>query len=266
MHYRRVDLEACTGAVYCADAIELLENLDPGCADIVFLDPPFNLGKIYSETHDLDNKPPEEYLSWLTRIIDLSARALKPGGALYMYHLPVWALRIGAYTDQSLIFRHWIAISMKNGFARGQRLYPAHYALLYFTKGDPQHFSRPKINPLRCRSCGEFVRDYGGYRNIIEEKGVNLSDIWDDLSPVRHGSRKYRQANELPIELFNRVMTMSGTPGMTYLDPFAGSGAGAVVAANSGLDFIVGDVLAENTAIILDRLADTCALREYTDG
>ena len=37
---------------------------------------------------------------------------------------------------------------MKNGFARGKKLYPAHYALLYFTKGMPASFQRPKILPL----------------------------------------------------------------------------------------------------------------------
>ena len=266
MRYKKVDLEGCTGVVYCADAIDLLEELGEESADVLFLDPPFNLGKRYSDEHDLDNKPQEEYGAWLRQVIDLSVRALKPGGALFVYHLPAWALQLGAYADQSLTFRHWISISMKNGFARGQRLYPAHYALLYFTKGAPQHFSRPKIKPPRCRSCGEFVHDYGGYRSIIEEKGINLSDIWDDLSPVRHGSKKYRAANELPMELFNRVLTISGTSGMTYVDPFAGSGAGAVAAASRGLNFVVGDILPENAAIILDRLAEAHTLRECGNG
>ena len=266
MRYTKVDLEGCTGAVYCADVIDLLDKLGKECADVLFLDPPFNLGKRYSDAHDLDNKTQEEYLAWLRQIIDLSVQALKPGGALFVYHLPAWALRLGAYADQDLDFRHWISISMKNGFARGQKLYPAHYALLYFTKGAPQHFFRPKIKPLRCRSCGEFVRDYGGYRSIIEEKGVNLSDIWDDFSPVRHGSKKYRTANELPLALFNRVLDISGRAGMMYVDPFAGSGAGAVAAASRGLNFVVGDILQENTAIILDRIAETHTLRECDNG
>ncbi len=266
MRYCTVEENGYSGNIYCADVFDLLNKIGPESADIVFLDPPFNLGKRYSETLDLDNKPEEEYQYWLKRVIDLSIIALKPGGALYIYHLPAWAIRFGAYVDQSLIFRHWISVSMKNGFARGLRLYPAHYALLYFTKGAPQQFIRPKINPLRCRKCGEFVRDYGGYRSIIEEKGINLSDIWDDLSPVRHGNKKHRRPNELPIGLFNRVLSISGAPGMMYVDPFAGSGAGAVAALKNEMNFIVGDILPENTKIISERLSGAFTTQESVNG
>ena len=243
-----------SGTVYCGDAIDMLNDIGPECADVLFLDPPFNLGKRYSTNSALDNKPDDEYMTWLTTVIDLAIQVLRPGAALFLYHLPLWALRLGSYVEKSLDFRHWITVSMKNGFARGQKLYPAHYALLYFTKGAPQYFFRPKLQPLRCRSCGTLVRDYGGYRKLIEEKGVNLSDIWDDLSPVRHKNRKYRIANELPVALFDRVITISGKPGMTYVDPFAGSGSGAVAAFDNCLNFLVGDVISENTRIIIDRL------------
>lgn len=245
------------GTVYCADAADLLHSIGENSADIVFLDPPFNLGKRYSEKHRLDHKPVDEYHEWLFRIVDLSSSILKPGGALFVYHLPLWAMRLGAHAERSLTFRHWISVTMKNGFARGKKLYPAHYALLYFTKGHPQYFSRPKLDPARCRSCGEYIRDYGGYREIIEKSGINLSDVWDDLSPVRHKNRKYRVANELPMELFDRIMIMSGNAGMTYVDPFAGSGSGAVSAVRHQLNFAVGDILKENTEIIVNRLNAT---------
>ncbi len=249
-----------SGMVYCADATDLLRSIGNETADIVFLDPPFNLRKRYSEKYILDNKPDDEYHEWLLSIVDLSSSVLKPGGALFLYHLPLWAMRLGAYTEGFLNFRHWISVSMKNGFARGKKLYPAHYALLYFTKGHPKYFIRPKLDPLRCRSCGEYVRDYGGYKKLIEDTGINLSDIWGDLSPVRHKSRKHRVANELPMALFDRIMTMSGETGMTYIDPFAGSGSGALSAKKHHLNFVVGDILEENTEIILNRIYESDAI------
>ena len=239
----------------------MLEDVGQEQADIIFLDPPFNLGKQYDDGCKIDSKPIDEYESWLTNVVDISISALKPGGALFIYHIPVWALRVGAYAERSLSLRHWISVSMKNGFARGKKLYPAHYALLYFTKGPPQYFRRPKLTPLRCRTCGEFVRDYGGYRKIIENSGINLSDIWDDLSPVRHRSTKHRSANELPFALFERIITISGDTGMTYVDPFAGSGSGAIAAWKHNLNFRVGDIVQENTNVILQRIADEVSAR-----
>ena len=41
---------------------------------------------------------------------------------------------------------------------------------------------------------------------------------------------------------------------MTYVDPFAGSGSGAIAAVNKKLHFVVGDIMRENTNIILRRL------------
>ena len=254
MEIEKLRFGSVSGSVYCADAIELLEDVGKDFADIVFLDPPFNLGKKYSKSEKIDKIPQEKYEQWLLHVVDKSIDILKPGAALFVYHLPIWALRIGPHAEKRLQFRHWITISMKNSFARGNRLYPAHYALLYFTKGVPQYFHRPKLEPQRCRSCGSLVRDYGGYKKIIEDSGVNLSDVWDDLSPVRHKNRKYRMANELSKKIFERVISISGKSGMTYVDPFAGSGTGAISALSHGLNFVVGDLVHENKNIILERL------------
>lgn len=222
---------------------------------MVFLDPPFNLGKTYSpEQPKLDSRPPHEYSQWLSTITAAAVRVLAQGGALFLYHLPTWALRIGAELEADLVLRHWIAIAMKNGFARGQRLYPAHYALLYFTKGQPAHFDRPRLQPRRCRHCDELVKDYGGYTRIIEQKGVNLSDVWNDVSPIRHRSRKYRDANELPPAITDRVVQISGSPGGMFVDPFAGAGAAIVSAVSRDMRFRACDLLPKNCQVIVNRI------------
>jgi site-specific DNA-methyltransferase (adenine-specific) len=239
------------------DALKFLASLDEACADLVFLDPPFNLGKLYSEQRrDLDSRPEQEYQSWLTSVLTQGTRVLKPGGALYLYHLPLWAMRLGSTLEQNpdLSFQHWIAIAMKNGFVRGDHLYPAHYSLLLFTKGKPANFQRPKLQPTRCRHCKELIKDYGGYLSIIEAKGINLSDFWEDLSPVRHANKKHRKANELPSKFFERIFGISGIKGGLYVDPFAGTGSGVLEAVRSGMRFEACDILAENCSIIRRRL------------
>src|ERR1700737_399985 len=151
-----------SSSIYHSDAVEFLDDLPDESADIIFVDPPFNIGKQYDLTDFNDKDDPDVYLGWLTSILRRSLPKLKLGASLYVYHLPSVAYHIAAFLDGHLLFRHWIAVSMKNNFARGQRLYPAHYALLYFTRGAPRNFSRPKILPKACRHCGELVKDYGG--------------------------------------------------------------------------------------------------------
>jgi site-specific DNA-methyltransferase (adenine-specific) len=229
------------GILVCSDALQFLASLRDQIADIVFLDPPFNLGKAYGNSDgEADLLSDDEYLRFMYDILNASARVLKPGGALYVYHLPQWALRLGSHLDGQMYFRHWIAISMKNGFARGKYLYPAHYALLYFSKGEPAQFDRPKIPAARCRHCGQYIKDYGGYEQYVRN-GINLSDVWVDLSPVRHTNRKNRAANELPIELLRRVVQMSGSEQGVLVDPFVGSGTSIVAATESDMIFIACD-------------------------
>lgn len=242
--FRTYDFGNVRGCLYQDDAIRFLKYQPSNSAALVFLDPPFNLKKTYSHNRHIDNRPEDEYQCWLNEILSESSRILKPGGALYLYHMPSAAVKLVQTLNELLTFRHWIAVSMKNGFVRGNRLYPAHYALLYYTKGAPSYFSRPKLLPKTCPQCGALQKDYGGYKKIIMEKGLNLSDIWDDFSPVRHRSTKTRDANELPLNLLKRVIEISGKPGDLFIDPFSGSGVGLLAAKSAGMNFIGCEIMA----------------------
>jgi site-specific DNA-methyltransferase (adenine-specific) len=243
------------GELVRKDGLAFLGSLGTKTSSLIFLDPPFNLGKTYSKSNPgLDRKPEVEYEKWMSAVLCESVRVLKPGGTLYVYHVPIWAMRFGALIDRVLDFRHWIAISMKNGFVRGHRLYPAHYALLMFTKGKPRTLNIPKWPLEECRHCGEFVKDYGGYLNLVEKQGVNLSDFWDDISPVRHSNRKNRTANELPAILYRRIFEISGRRGELYVEPFAGSGTGIISAVNFKMRFAACDLLDSNFQLIKSRL------------
>ena len=242
------------GEIVHDDALKFLQSLRAGCADIVFLDPPFNLGKRYGKngSHH-DRKKEFEYVEYMSQVVARSAEVLKPGGALYLYHIPKWAMRLGPHLEKHLEFRHWIAISMKNGFARGKKLYPAHYALLYYTKGEPAEFHRPKVPKPICAKCKRDLRSYGGYAKYVAD-GINLSDIWDDVSPVRHPKTKTRAANELPLVIPQRVIAISGVKDGLIVDPFAGSGSTLVAAVEAGLRFVAADLEEEYCQLMLQRV------------
>src|SRR5580658_9169785 len=183
------------GALYQADCFSLLSALRDESIDTVFADPPFNLGKDYGRGTKADELKADAYISWCCRWIDECVRVIKPGGAVFIYNLPQWAYHLAAHLEsRGMLFRHWIAVSMKGTFPRGKKLYPAHYALLYFTKGTPATFNRDDIRqPIpKCRHCGGDVKDYGGHRKYLNPLGLNLTDIWEDTAPARHSKFKAR--------------------------------------------------------------------------
>ncbi|MCI0555472.1 MAG: site-specific DNA-methyltransferase [Anaerolineae bacterium] len=147
-------------------------------------------------------------------------------GAFFLYALPEHAVRFATVMQERLVFRHWIALSMKGTYPRGKKLYPAHYALLYYTRGDPKTFNHLRLPIPVCRHCGGEIKDYGGHRSKLNPQGLNLTDFWDDTSPNRHKKFKVRNGvNELKLVIPERAILMSTEPGDLVFDPFGGGGS-----------------------------------------
>jgi site-specific DNA-methyltransferase (adenine-specific) len=217
------------GKLYQGDCVEILRGMQEA-VDLVFADPPFNLGKNYGKGIS-DSLAGERYLHWCEQWIAECARLLREGGAFFLFNLPRWNVELGHYLGHAgLQFRHWIAIDIKYSLPIPGRLYPAHYSLLYYTKGKPRVFDRPRVPIPVCRHCGGDIKDYGGHRGKLNPAGLNLSDVWGDIPPVRHNSTKRRSANELSPKLLRRVLAIASEPGDLILDPFGGSGTTYVVA------------------------------------
>lgn len=225
--YLRPALLTSRGVLYEADCFNLFASLKDESVDCIFADPPFNLGKIYGNGQVKDDLETREYLKWSFAWIDECVRLVKPGGALFIYILPLWGYRFASHLeDAGMLFRHWIAVSMKGTFPRGQKLYPAHYALLYFTKGRPKTFNRVYLPVPKCRHCGRDIKDYGGHRKYLNPKGINLTDFWEDTAPARHKKFKSRwHVNELKPMIAGRCIQVSTNPHEIVLDPFGGGGS-----------------------------------------
>lgn len=244
------------GALFDQDCLNFLGSVRDETVDTVFADPPFNLGKVYG-TRVNDELTEGEYVRWGQSWINECIRVLKPGGSFFLYNLPRWNLVFGAHLlAQGLEFRHWIAISIKFGLPIPGRLYPAHYSLLYFTKGKPKTFRRIRTPIETCRHCGGEIKDYGGHRGAMNPDGVNLTDVWTDIPPVRHWKfkSKKRSANQLSTKLLERVIHLSTEEGDLVLDPFGGSGTTFDVAEQHDRYWIGSEI--ESCDVIIERLRE----------
>lgn len=245
-----------SGVLYQADCLDLLRSVPDSSVHTVFADPPFNLGKDYG-ANGSDRRPDNLYLSWCYEWLDECCRILVPGGALFVYNLPKWLLPIGAHLDAlHMSFKHWIAIYKPTSLPIPNRLSPSHYGLLYYVKGDkPRYFNRDAVRVAvrKCRHCDGDIKDYGGHRKYLNAKGLNLSDVWDDVPSIRHRKYKNRPANELAPIIVERAILISSKRGDVVVDPFAGSGTTAFVAQALGRKWICGDL--NDCSVARDRVA-----------
>jgi DNA modification methylase len=243
------------GALYNTDCLNLFSALRADSVDCVFADPPFNLGKDYGNGAEKDELQSDDYLSWCYSWLGESVRVTKPGGAVFVYSLPRWAFHFAVRLEAlQMTFRHWIAVSMKGTFPRGRKLYPAHYALLYFTKGSPAVFNKVRLPIPKCRHCGGDVKDYGGHRKYLNPAGLNLTDFWEDTAPARHRKYKARwHVNELKPLIPSRCIEISTNEGDVILDPFGGGGS-SYEAAQRLKRFWLGAEIS-NTDLISERFS-----------
>ncbi len=242
------ELITARGILFNCDCMLLFSGMRSESVDLVFADPPFNLGKDYGTHRVHDAHSEEHYLLWCKQWLSECIRVLKPGGSLFIYNIPKWQISIGAYLNERLQFRHWIAITMKNNYPRGNRLYPAHYGLLYYVKGKDFKFNRLRVPIPTCRHCGKELRDYGGHRDKLNPAGLNLTDYWDDTSPVRHSKFKKRTANELKPVIPRRAILIASNEGDIVLDPFGGGGSTFEEAEKHGR-YWIGSEIGDCTAI-----------------
>jgi len=242
------------GILFHGDCLAVLPFIRDEVIDTVFADPPFNLGKLYGSKVN-DKRPEAEYVDWCRAWIDECIRVLKPGGSFFLYNIPRWNILLGAHMmERGLTFRHDIAVNIKLGLPITGRLYPSHYSMLYFTKGKPKTFRSIRTPIEVCRHCGKEIKDYGGHRDAMNPKGVNLTDVWNDIPPVRHWKfkSKKRQANQLSTKFLRRVIELTTTPGDVVLDPFGGSGTTFDVAEHTGRHWV--GIEMEDVDVIIERV------------
>lgn len=259
------------GVLLRSDCLDLLANMKKESVDLVFADPPFNLGKDYKIQGFGDRSLNEEqYRGWCrTWLIEL-VKVLKPGGSLFLYHWPKWLMDLGAWmnTIPTLEYKSWIALKMKAGFPIRGRLHPAHYGLLYYVKKG----ARGKFNVVRskspvCRNCKKLLRDYGGYKKTYERftesdgsLWVQISDFWEDTRPARQEKSREYQMNELPLRIPERAILMASDPGDIILDCFAGGGSTLHAAHITNRSWIGADL--GDTTAALRRLATFIGTQE----
>ena len=71
-------------SIILGDAIEALSKLMPDSSiDLIFADPPYNIGKVFNGTQDRWQSD-EDYLHWCYRWLDLCITKLKPNGSFYV--------------------------------------------------------------------------------------------------------------------------------------------------------------------------------------
>ena len=223
--------------IYSGDACKLLDEWAADSVDLVFADPPFNIGYVYDKYHD--DVPNEEYVEWSRRWMGCCQRVLKPTGSFYIAigdefvaDIRVIGRELGLHLRNWIIWRYAFGQNTKAKFCR------AHTHILYFTMNAQDFTFNDKL--LRFPSARHTE-----YQDLRANPAGRLpDDVWDDFPRVC-GTFKERagfHGCQMPEALLMRIVMASSNPGEIVLDPFVGSGTTAVAAAKLGRKYVGIDI------------------------
>jgi site-specific DNA-methyltransferase (adenine-specific) len=227
------------------DCIKTLNDGPEGWVDLVFADPPFNIGYLY-HGYD-DERKYDDYLKFSTEWMTAVHRALKPNGSFYLAIGDEYAadLCVAARRKVGFNLRNWIIWHYTFGQQTKLKFAKSHTHILYFTK-DEKNFT---FNPDAVRVASARQTTYGDAR--ANPKGKLPDDVWylrpqetpaeffasdSDTWNVSRvcGTFKEREGwhgCQMPIGVLNRIILGSSNPGDIVLDPFNGSGTTCLAAA-----------------------------------
>ena len=211
--------------IICGDCIELLSKVRKPFADLIFADPPFNIGFQYDKYNDKKEK--DKYIAWTREWMTACYHVLKEEGSFYIAIGDEYAADVKLIADKlKLTMRNWIIWHYTFGQQTKRKFSRAHTHILYFTK-DKNQFT---FNDYAVRVPSDRQLIYNDKR--ANPKGKTPDDVWNEYSRVC-GTFKERAGwhpCQMPESLLTRIVAVSSNPGDLVLDPFVGSGTTVVVA------------------------------------
>jgi DNA modification methylase len=234
-----------TNKIVQGDCIALLNKDREEWVDLVFADPPFNIGYLYHG--DDDRLKTEDYLKFSRDWMAAVHRSLKPTGSFYLAIGDEYAADLAVIARREIGFnlRNWIVWHYTFGQQTKKMFAKSHTHILYFTKSR-EGFT---FNPDAVRVASARQTTYADKR--ANSKGKLPDDVWylrpqetpepyfDESCDTWNVSRvcgtfKEREGwhgCQMPISVLNRIVLASSNPGDIVLDPFNGSGTTTVAAA-----------------------------------
>ena len=200
-------------ALIQGDCIEGLSSLGPGSVDLVFADPPFNIGYDYDIYED--RKEADDYLAWTRKWVEQVQRVLKPDGTFWLAIGDDFAaeLKVLAQRDLGFCCRSWVIWYYTFGVNCTKKFSRSHTHLFHFVK-NPKSFTF-NADAIRVPSARQLV--YADGR--ANAKGRLPDDTWI-LAATRHCRRFQRRREHLVLP--PRVRHIQGTRRLPRL-PDAGA-------------------------------------------
>jgi site-specific DNA-methyltransferase (adenine-specific) len=217
----------------CTNLFSIIDYLPKGFADLLILDPPYNLDKSfngYNFKKTSDSNYYDYIKSWFPKII----KTLKPTGSLYIFG--DWKSTFCLYQIMRdfMIIRNRIVWEREKGRGAKSNWKNSCEDIWYGTLSNDYYFNVDVVKQKR-----KVITPYkegGKPKDWIEEKDgkfrlTHPSNFWNDITiPFWSMSENTDHPTQKPEKLISKLILASCPENGIVFDPFLGSGTTSVVA------------------------------------
>lgn len=219
--------------IFHGNALDILPTIDDQSIDLIFVDPPYNIGKKY--VNFVDKWPSDKvYIEWCKLWIDLCIEKLSPSGSMYVMASTQSMPYIDIYIREKLSILSRIIWYYDSSGVQAKNYYGSRYEPILFCVKNPDDYTF-NAEQIMVEAKTGAKRKLIDYRKDPPEPYNSKKvpgNVWEFVR-VRYRMPEYeKHPTQKPEELLTRIIKASSNPGDIILDPFAGSFTTCAVAGN----------------------------------
>ena len=266
------------GTIYLGDNLPLLQEMEAESVSLIYIDPPFNTGKVQKRTriksvaigagnqfggHAYRSQVVGEssyqdsfadYSAFLEPRLREAHRILTPNGSLF-FHID-WREAARCRLLLEVIFggqEHCIneIIWAYDFGGRSKSRWPTKHDNIYWFAKNPDDyiFNYDDIKRIPYLAPGLVTKEKA-------LRGKTPTDTWWHTIVPTNSHEKTGYATQKPLGIIRRIVLASSNVGDTLMDFFAGSGTLGVAAVEAGRRYILIDRSHQAVAIMKERLGE----------
>ena len=269
----KIEFKSIENKTLNCDLLEALKFLPDEFADLIIIDPPYNLTKNFNGTkfNARSDKRYDEYLAtWFPEV----CRKLKPSGSLYICGDWKCTSSLQRAVEKELTILNRITWQREKGRGAKSNWKNGMEDIWYAVKNPDDYYFDVEAVKIKRKVIAPYKVD-GKPKDWQESEEGNFrltypSNFWDDISiPFWSMPENTDHPTQKPEKLYAKLILASSKENDIVFDPFLGSGTASVTAKKLGRRF-VGIELNEEYSLLaqkrLNKADEDKSIQGYSDG
>jgi len=213
------------------DALQALENIKDDTVDLIFADPPYNIGKNFAGCLDKWDTD-EKYLDWCYKWLSLCVKKLKPNGSFYVMTSTQFMPFFDLFLRDKINIMSRIAWYYDSSGVQAKNYYGSMYEPILFCVKNKEHYTFNSEDIMVEAKTGSQRKLIDYRKNPPQPYNTKKvpGNVWE-FARVRYRMEEYENhPTQKPVALLDRIIRASSNEGDLVLDPFSGSFTTAYVA------------------------------------